>query len=48
MAKCMLKPIPIRTGLANPPQSFVTNRVECANNLLKLETEENERSRICQ
>ena len=39
MAKCMLKPVRIRAGLANPPPPFVTNRVECVNSLLKLETQ---------
>ena len=39
MAKCMLRPVRIRAGLGNPPPPFVTNRVECVNSLLKLETQ---------
>ena len=38
MAENMLKPVRIKAGLGTPPTTFVTNRVECINALLKLET----------
>jgi len=38
METTMLRPIRTKAGLGSPPTQFVTNRVECINHLIKLET----------